>query len=310
MGAVHARHYRNMTDVDLVFFDPDPERADDFSNRFRADACGSVESLISSVDVVDVCLPTYLHAELALQSIRAGKATFIEKPLAMTMAESRQLIAEAKGVTVGVGHVVRYFREYRTAHNAIKRGDIGNVASIRMRRGGLAPKGGVGWFMDHRLSGGVIVDLAIHEFDWIRWTFGEVTNVYAKSIKSATQEGPDYALTTLSLASGAVAHVEATWMDPSGFRATFDICGSAGVLQHDSREASSLKTHRPGQSFNESPLDPAHDPFYNQLRDFLDCVEEGKDVPVSLEDGARSLAVALAAWESTKTGEPVVPEPL
>ncbi|PMZ00384.1 gfo/Idh/MocA family oxidoreductase, partial [Pseudomonas sp. FW306-02-F02-AB] len=88
----------------------------------------------------------------------------------------------------------------------------------------------------------------IHDFDWLRWTLGEVKSLYSRSVQARHGEGPDYCLTTLTFESGAIAHVESTWMDPSGFRTTFEVAGSAGLIQHDSRETSSLRTHTIGGS--------------------------------------------------------------
>ncbi|MFN8219028.1 MAG: Gfo/Idh/MocA family oxidoreductase [Fimbriimonadales bacterium] len=312
MGSVHARHYAKMPDVEVKFFDPDAKVAEDFSKRFGIECLASTEALLDWAEVADICLPTDLHATLALTAIKAGKALFIEKPLARTMDEARAIASAAREAkaTVGVGHVVRYFREYRAAHDAVLRGDVGKVAAVRMRRGGAPPRGGVGWFMDHNRSGGVVVDLAIHEFDWIRWTLGPVTTVYARSVATEENKGADYALATLSLESGAVAHVEGTWMDPSGFRATFEVCGSQGMLQYDSREAASLKTAKAGNQAMESPLAAVDDPFYNQLRAFVDAVQGKVAPPVGIEEGAAALAIALAARESALTGLPVRPESL
>ena len=118
-------------------------------------------------------------------------------------------------------------------------------------------------------------------------------------------EGPDYALTTLSFVSGAVAHVEATWMDPGGSRVSFEICGSGGMIEYDSRAASTVRTAVSGRSAIEAPLSPTDDPFYQELRDFLNSVEEGREPPVTIEEGIKSLQIAEAAWESAKTRKPV-----
>ncbi len=82
--------------------------------------------------------------------------------------------------------------------------------------------------MDHQRSGGVLVDLAIHDFDWLRWTFGEVVSVSSRSVASKSMKGPDYALTVLKHESGTVSHVETTWMDPAGFSTSFEVAGSYG----------------------------------------------------------------------------------
>lgn len=324
MGGVHANQYRKMRDVELHFYDPDPDRVTSYQERFGAIHVAGAEALIERVDIVDVCLPTDLHLEYGLKAIAAGRAVFMEKPMAHSLEEASQLIeaADKAGVPLMPGQVVRFFPEFRRASETVRSGKIGKPAAARTRRGGGAPFGQGGWFMDHSRSGGVLFDLAIHDFDWLRWTLGEVTQVYARSLGAATGTGPDYALSTLTFDSGALAHVEATWMDPSGFRVTFEVCGSEGMIEYDSRNTATLRTHvasgtgagqDPGgatakpKGGAEAPLSPTDDPYYQELRAFVDGVTQSKPLPVSPQDGWMAMSLALSALESAKTGKPVNP---
>lgn len=316
MGNVHANQYRKMPDVELFFNDRDPEKAAAYAARWAATAIGSPEELIERVDVVDVCLPTDMHLEYGLKAIAAGRAVFMEKPMSRTLAEGARLAKAASkaGVALMPGQVVRFFPEFRKANELVRAGAIGAPAAIRTRRGGPAPKGSAGWFMDHARSGGVLLDLAIHDFDWLRWTLGEVASVYSRSVGISRGAGPDYALTTMSFDSGAVSHTEATWMDPGGFRVTFEVCGSGGMLEFDSRSAAALRTTiadasspSPRPSALEGPMSPQDDPYYQQLRGFLDAVKGGAEPPVSPYDGWMAVSIALAAVQSAQTGQPVSP---
>ncbi|MCX7801208.1 MAG: Gfo/Idh/MocA family oxidoreductase, partial [Fimbriimonadales bacterium] len=153
----------------------------------------------------------------------------------------------------------------------------------------------------------VFLDLAIHDFDWLRWSLGEAAQVFSRSLKARSGQGPDYGLATLSMECGAVAHVEATWMDPSGFRTALEVCGSNGMIQHDSRLAPTLRIHREGGSSVAAPLAPTDDPYYKEIRAFLDAVQSGRQPPVSLADGFAACSIALAALESAQTDLPVRP---
>jgi UDP-N-acetylglucosamine 3-dehydrogenase len=321
MGNVHANQYQKMADVEVVFHDRDAERTGIFKDRWDSKPFDSIGALIDSVDIVDVCLPTDLHLDAALRAVAAGKPVFVEKPMARTLDEARNLrdAAEKAGVPVMPGQVVRFFPEYAAGNRLVKRGAVGTPAAARTRRGGKAPGGSQGWFMDHARSGGVLVDLAIHDFDWLRWTLGEVKFLYARSVAADKGTGPDYALTTLTFESGAVAHVESTWMDPAGFRTAFEIAGSDGLIQFDSRSGPALRTARlagddsgdymPGSSTGaETPQGELDDPYYLELRSFLDAVIGGTPPAVTAEDGVRALAIALAAMQSAKTRQVVVPE--
>lgn len=318
MGNVHARQYRKMPDVELTFFEPTEDRRDRFSKTWDCAPSDSAEAILSSCDLVDICLPTDLHVEFALKAFANGKAVFVEKPMVRDLAEGARLIeaAEKAGCPLMPGQVVRFFPEFREGNRLVREGAVGTPAAARTRRGGLAPRGGAGdWFMDHARSGGVLLDLAVHDFDWLRWTLGEVASVYSRSVGAQTGTGPDYALTTLSFDSGAVAHVEATWMDPSGFRMTFEVCGSDGMIEYDSRTTPTLRTHLappkegdpPRRGGNEAPLVPTDDPYYRQLRAFVQAIQAGAPPPVSGFDGLMCVSIGLAALESARTGRVVKP---
>ena len=305
MGNTHARQYRKMSGIELGYFERNPQRGDSFQHKWDAHLCESIEELILWADVIDICLPTDLHPEFALKAIAAGKPLFLEKPIASSYEVAEQVVnaaAKAK-IPFMIGQVVRYFPEYAMARRLVHSGKVGTPAAIRMRRGGPTPKGSSGWFMDHKRSGGVLVDLAIHDFDWLRWTFGDLKCLYSRSLGASTDHGPDYGLTTITFQSGAVAHVESTWMDPGGFRTMFDIAGSEGLLEFDSRKTPALRTATAESTILEPSLSGLEDPYYLELSDFLNAVTTGTQPPVTGEDGLASLKIALAALESAKTGQ-------
>ena len=315
MGNVHARHYRNIPQTETTLFDLDAEKARTVADRWKLGTKVSFEDLLGWADIVDLCVPTPLHLDLGIRVIAAGKALFVEKPIAGTLEEGTQLVNAAlkAGVPLMPGHVVRYFPEYRKGRQMVADGAVGNPAAARTRRGGGMPKGADLWFADHSKSGGVLIDLAIHDFDWLRWTLGEVKSVYARSVGAEKGSGPDYALTTLQFENGAIAHVEATWMDPSGFRTAFEVCGSGGMIEFDSRKTPSVRSHRVGDdgtpvpSANEGPLAAADDPYFQELNGFVEAVRNGTEPPITGFDGLAALSIALAALESAKLGRAIAP---
>jgi predicted dehydrogenase len=310
MGAVHARVYGELGSVELWVFDREPDKASALAKRFEGSAANSFEALLDSVDAVDLCVPTDVHAELALAAVAAGKAVLCEKPLARTLDEARALVlaARASSRPFMTAHVARFFPDYRRLHEAVVSGAVGRPAAVRLHRGGGVPK--APWFMDHSRSGGVLLDAAVHDFDWLLWTFGPVLEVSARSRSAAVGEGADYALTTLTFESGVVAHVESTWLDPDGFRTTAEIAGSEGLIQHDSRSAASLRVSSGGRVAYEMNVAFDDDPYYLQAQAFVAAVRDGVATPVDVEDGYRAMAVALAAMESASTGRRVRPAAL
>ena len=313
IGNVHARHLRAIPGVEVLFYEIDSSKADQFARAHDARRLNSAKALLAEADIIDLCLPTDVRSDLALEAVATGKPVFLEKPVAGTVADGAK-IAEAaakSGSNVGVGHVVRYFPEYREANRLVKEGKIGKPAAARARRGGGLPgKMGATWFQDHQRSGGVLVDLGVHEFDFLRWTLGEVSSVFARSVGAATMSGPDYALSTLKFEGGAVAQVESTWMDPGGFRTSFEFSGSGGMIEFDSRNVVTLKTSTAAGSSSEAPLSSGDDPFYLQLSSFVEAVGKGEEPPVGIHDGLKALAIAEAALKSAQTGKAIKPSNL
>jgi predicted dehydrogenase len=317
MGNTHANKYRQMRDVELAVTDVDTDRAVTFAERHGASEIRSLAGLVEWADIVDICLPTDLHLDIALRAIAAGKAVLVEKPMASTVEECAAMIEAAgrAGTPLMPAQVLRFFPEFATAKRLVESGAIGRPAAARTRRGGKAPTGAGGWFLDPARSGGILLDLAIHDFDWLRWTLGEVGTVYARSVRIRPEwvesfQAPaagDYALTTLGFEGGCVAHVETTWMEPGPSRVTFEVCGSEGMLEFDSRHVPTVRTATADAVKTEAPLAPDDDPYYLQLRSFVDAVTGGTPPPVTPLDGLRAVAISRAAIESAETGRAIRP---
>lgn len=313
MGYVHGSKYAQMPDVELHVFDISRTKTDSYAHRFKAAGHETLASLLGAVDVVDVCTPTDTHSAICLPALEAAKPTLVEKPMGGSLEDCDRMIeaADKSGAMLMPAQVVRFFPEHKRAHELIKAGAIGRPASVRLRRGGRAPVGSDGWFLDPGRSGGILLDLAVHEFDWLQWTLGRVTLVMSCSVTLGPRVADaefvgDFALTTLTHEGGCISHVESTWMDPSGFRTTIEAAGSEGVIEFDSRQNPSLRTHvAEGASRTENLMDPHDDPYHQQLRAFLDAVRSGRPAPVSAADGRRAVELSLAAIESASRRLPV-----
>ena len=309
MGSVHANKYVQMPDVTITAFDLDKEKLNAFCEARPVSPMDSLESLIQECDAIDVCLPTPIHRDVAVAALEAGKPTLVEKPLARTVADCEAMIAAAdsSGALLVPAHVVRFFPEHRAAHEFISAGKLGTPASVRVRRGGGAPK--MDWFMDSKASGGILLDLAVHEFDWLLWTLGPATQVTSRTVRlgntvADTEFRGDYALTTLSFANGCVAHVESTWMDPAGSRVTIEASGSDGMIEFDSRNNPSLRVAT-GTMATENIATAADDPYYRQLRAFVDAAHGKAPPAVTAQEGLAAVRIACAAIESAESGETV-----
>lgn len=310
IAKVHARHAVKLPGVSLVVYDRDPERANELATNHGGEAVDSDADLLASADAVVICLPTDLHAMAAETALKAGRAVLIEKPMTRSLAEADYLVdlSRQTGSLLVPGHVVRFFADYEQMHNLVAGGAVGKIATVRMRRGGKAPTGSDGWFQNAERSGGVLLDLAVHDFDWMIWTCGPVVEVNARSLRLGPNPPDvpgDYALTTLTFASGAIGHMEATWLDPSGFSVNVEVAGQEGVVAFDSRGAAGLRVHTAAGSTAATPRADGDDPYFRQMTAFVAAVRGEAPPAVRAEEGRHALAVALAAMESAQTGQPV-----
>jgi UDP-N-acetylglucosamine 3-dehydrogenase len=311
MGRTHAAAYVKLPNARLAgFYDAAAEAAQRVASEFGVQAFPNYEAMLEQVDVVDICTPTPTHLELVLKAAGAGKHILCEKPLGRTLQQCEQMIeaAEKAGVTLMPAQVLRFFPEFKQARDLVLAGAVGKPAAIRTRRGGPYPRAANDWYADFEQSGGPILDMVIHDFDWLRWTFGEVERVFAKALTFKNLDHIDYALITLRLKSGAIAHVEANWADPGGFKVDFEIAGDAGMIAFDSRFAMPLVVAKQeagggggGVAVPESPL--AEDPYLLEIKHFVDSVEAGQPPSITAVDGMKAVEIALAAIESARTGK-------
>ncbi len=317
MASTHAAGYATMPEDELVaVVDYSLERAEALALQYQAKAYDDFERMLSEVDpdVVDVCTPTAYHAQYAVAAANAGKHVISEKPMARTLEQAAQMIeaAEANGVQLFVGHVVRFFPEFAKAAELVRSGAIGEPAMIRTWRTSQFPTGKDDWFKDEKLSGGAPMDLLIHDFDWVRWVFGEVERVYAVRWSTLEPHAADIILVTLRFVSGAIAHLEGSFAHVAGFDCGYEITGTGGILDYTMSEAMPLATkvhagpgELPGVIVPQSPT--VESPYTLELKHFLACIR-GEETPIITgRDGYEALVLAQAAIESARTGKPVVP---
>ena len=316
MGSVHARHWNAVPGAELVgVLDPRSEAA-----RAAGPGFSDWDTLLSQAkpDIIDVCTPTSFHCEYVVRAAGAGKAIFVEKPMARSLADCDAMLAavDRAGVPAMSGHVLRYFPEYAAAKRLVDSGGVGKPAAIRTARMAGFPNlsGRPNWYADPEQSGGLVLDMILHDFDWLRWTFGPITRVYAKGLFGRTEftQRLDYALVTLRFASGAVAHVTGSWAHPGGFHTTLEIAGDAGLIEHDSARSApltaSLRTAGGGAgvAVPESPMAPGEDPYYLEIAAFVQALQKNVPPPVTFQDAREATRIALAALESIETGKPVI----
>lgn len=316
IAGVHLAAWQRLGVAGLAVYDVHPDRAGRCATAVGADTAETLDTLIAGVDVVDICTPTDDHRATAEAASRAGRHVVCEKPLARTMTDALALTDACwrAGVRLFVAHVTRYFPEYAAAQAAVAAGRIGRPAVLRLRRESSRPsKAATSWIFDEARSGGMILDLMIHDFDFARWIAGEVTSVMARRVRDASDVDVDYAVAILRHASGALSHVTGAWSyPPPVFRTGFELAGDEGLIEYESVDQQPIVRYlAPGddEEFVGLPASPlADDPFVLELGDFAAALGTGAEARVSAEDGIAALRIALAAVESSRRGVPVMVE--
>jgi predicted dehydrogenase len=314
MGRTHAAAWSKLP-VELVgICSANEQHALKLATEYGAKEFASLDSLLQQVDVIDICTPTHLHRDMVLQAAAAGKPIICEKPLARTSAQACEMIEVCKKANVHllVAHVLRFSPEYVQAKTVVERGDIGKVAVQRYTRCSALPNwASDNWLMDMEKSGGMLLDLMIHDFDYARWVAGDVESVYAKSLRGQRPDAKeDYALVMLTHKNGAITNVEGGWAyAPGMFRTGFEIAGDAGLIEQpvDSSIPISLymkqDTMKADAPVPRSPL--VEDSYFTQLKHFYEVLTDGITPRVTAEDGLAAVQIGLAAIESVRSGRQV-----
>ncbi|NEN84945.1 Gfo/Idh/MocA family protein [Paenibacillus elgii] len=317
MGMTHIENFDKMSSVELVaIFDTNELLANQVAEQYLTTAYTSFEDMMKEKkpDVVSICLPTNFHKEYVLKIADKGSHVICEKPIAPSMEDAIEMVkyCEDKGVRLFIGHVVRFFPNYVDIAKKVKAGLIGDVGVIHTKRVGSNPAQARSWYKDS--SGGVILDLMIHDIDFLCGLMNEVTSVYALN---KVEQGHDYALVTLRFGNGAIANLEAYWGYPGPFTTAVEIAGTEGVIRYNSNESISIKIMKALDTLNDQantvavPQSPAlHNPYYYELKHFIECIENNEDPIISVQDALMAVNVSLAAKKSAETGLPIKIDPI
>jgi predicted dehydrogenase len=288
MGQNHARVFADLQGVKLVgVADPDRNQRNFVANTLGCAGHTDVEGLLAQgVDAVTIAAPTHLHRDLALICIARGVHVMVEKPIASSVEEGHAIITAAHraGVTLMVGHVERFNPAVEAIKQAIRREDILSIAITR-----------VGPFPPRMSNVGVVIDLAVHDIDLIRWfTDSEIIEVQPQ-LSSAVAEREDIALLQFRTASGVLAHINTNWLTPFKARsvtvATRDKYIMGDLL---TRQVTECFGFQPDGSYSMRHLSVGHaEPLRAELQSFVASVRSGEEPAVTGEEGVAGLEIAI-----------------
>ncbi|WZL73949.1 Gfo/Idh/MocA family oxidoreductase [Clostridiaceae bacterium 35-E11] len=318
IGRVHGEVYKKLDNVELIGVadigkESGMKFAKDFQCQYYQDALLLIQQ--QEVDVIDICLPTYLHEQYVILAAMNDKHILCEKPFTLTLDSAQRMLDVVKksGVKFMVAQVLRFWEEYVKTKQFYNHGLLGDIKVLYANRLGQRPNWNQ-WFDDTKKSGGGLFDLHLHDIDYARYLLGPVQSVYATG-----QKGPsgawDHVITIMNFVSGAKAYVEGSSLMTQGypFTMTLRAVGTKGTSEF--RFAGGFNIENKEMAANQFLLykndqlpkmiaTEGQDAYFNEIKYFIDCIEQNIDPKiVTQEDSKEVLEIMLGIKKSLETGE-------
>ncbi len=276
---------------------------------------------LKEIDLVLVCVPNHLHAQVTLDCARAGKHVVCEKPLCLNLSEADRMIAACRdaGVLLMYAEELCFAPKYVRAKTLVDEGGLGRVFLVKQSEEHFGPH--MPWFWDVRRSGGgVLLDMGCHSIEFARWIFGKpavkaVSAVMGVYVHSGRTRGEDHSLCTIEFEGDRLALAENSWAKQGGVDDRCEIYGSEGFTRADLLRGSSLLTYSEkgyGYAVEKAAGTSGYtftmfDEIWNygfpqEMAHFCRCVQ-GLETPLETgQDGREVLRIILAAYQSAGTG--------
>ncbi|HEV2123607.1 MAG TPA: Gfo/Idh/MocA family oxidoreductase [Chloroflexota bacterium] len=312
MGGSHARQMASVPDIKLAgACDVDEAKA-----RSTAEAAGEgaraytqLQDVLAQPDIpaVIVATPNFTHREIVLQAIAAGKHVFCEKPMALTLAECDEMIGAARRADrkLMVGQVLRLITVFSEVRRLVAEGLIGQPRAMRVLRcSGHSPgktgPWGASWRSKRANTGGMLFEINVHEFDFMRAVMGEASEVMAmaENFVHPERDYEDHAIVTVRFRSGGLAVLESSTATTVSTTEGL-ITGEAGSIHYDWGKNTIAYRLRTGDDLVQVPVErDAGRSVQSELASFARWVLHGEQPVVTAEDGRRAVQLAEAAYRS------------
>lgn len=311
IGRNHARVFSELPEVELVAVcDTDMSVAKDVADRYRTQAFTQYQEMLEKLrpTAVTVAVPTAQHMEVALVALEIGVNLLVEKPIAATLEEGRQIIekAHSRNRLLMVGHIVRFNPAMQQLKLRLQRGEIGRIFQIICRR--------VGPFPARIRDVGVVIDLAPHDLDLMRYlTEMDPIRVFCETEQRLHTDHEDLLLGLLRFPDGITASLEINWLTPTKVREVI-VLGERGMFRVDdlTQDLYFYENAEVGDKIwpalqtlkgvSEGSMTrfavERYEPLKAELSAFVRAIKDNIPSPVSGEDGLAALRLALALVES------------
>ncbi len=329
MGHMHAQCYTATGEAQIVALaDVDPAKRKEAEEKYNCKTYANINDMLAAepnLDIVDICTPTYLHEECVLAAAPKVKNIMCEKPMSLTVESCNRMIDAAKknGVRLMMGQVIRFWPEYMVVKDLVDSGKYGKILWISAQRRSSFPfQSWENWYADEKKSGGAVLDLHIHDQDFIAYLLGS-----PKMVDARGEKGPGAGINGVQAlgwgyANGAKTYAEGALNLAPGFpfnmallvaceKATLklDISSSPSLMVYPFEgEAFAPELPKPsiGQSTETSGNISDLGGYFNEIKYFIDCIKAGKtpDI-VKPEDAREAVKICLAVTESAETNKVV-----
>lgn len=319
MGDTHATAYQQMERAEIAgIFDKNKEAGEKLAAKYGCRAFTDFDEMLRQVevDVADICLPTFLHEEYVVKAAESSRHIFCEKPVGLSVESLDRMLAavEKAGVCMLVGQVVRFWPEYAEAKRRYDSGEFGELKAVYAARLSEHPAWSE-WYKRVENSGGGLLDLHLHDIDYMCYLLGKVSHVYATGKKNSYGCW-NHVSTSLTFENGNHATVEGIIEMIKGYPFTMElrIVGDQKIYQYEMKAGANLEdvasAKRRTVIYEENhatvlPLDE-RDAYQIELEHFVDCMEQGVGSPVIDMTQVRNVLCTIEAIrESLETGEKV-----
>ena len=292
--------------------DDDAARGQAFAERFDTRFLPNDEALLAEeLDGVIICSENNRHRPLTELAARHTRHILCEKPIATTLSDAHAMIdvCAANDAKLEIAFPVRFSPPIMSLKQLLDQQVLGRIYSLKTTNHGTMPGG---WFTDRTLSGGgAVIDHTVHVIDVLRWFWkAEVTEVYAEIGYDLLHPGlgiDDAGILSFALSTGAYGTLDTSWSRPEAFPTwgdvTIEVIGEKGIIRLDAFKQQlavySNQARRAQWVHWGSNID------LGLMRDFVEMIEQDREPSITGRDGLKALEVALAAYRSAETGEPV-----
>lgn len=317
MGKSHARVYSDMDDVELVAVcDVDRETAKSVSKKYKINYYGNYKEMLKKerIDAVSICVPTKLHKKTAIDVLKNRVNVIIEKPIAATIKDAEEIIKEAgsSGAKLMVGHIERFNPVVIELKKRIEGNGLGKIYKVHCVR--LSP------FPKRVVDVGVIVDLAIHEIDILKYIIdSKIKRVYAETAQRIHSTHEDLLIGTIRFENNVLGVINANWLTPKKVR-EITVTGEKGmfVANYLAQELYFYENEfvRGNAGYNDDFMNVVEgamtkikienrEPLKNELEAFVESIIKNKQPPVTGKDGLDALRIAQKFMYSSKKNKVV-----